>query len=232
MVAEADAAVAAVAADAADVEGAEDEEHALLLHALRASDESDHEVFYDLGARAHGLGDAEGALAMYERAAELNPKDALLLGNMGAAELELGRPRRALRCWRRALGADRYDLNARYNICELLLEMGRRGAARALLAATPAQAMAASDELRGMAAELEADLGEVSAGEGARASRAAGGAAGAAGVVMSCADQLSEQPVAEARDAEPSEAHEEECYMWRELDASCFEWPGTPPLCG
>ena len=49
-----------------------DGEMQCLLHALRATDESDHEVWYDLGARAHDLGDTREALRLYERACALN----------------------------------------------------------------------------------------------------------------------------------------------------------------
>ena len=44
---------------------------------------------------------------------------------MGVALLELGRPREAFRCYRRALRADAHDVGARFNAGELLLALGR-----------------------------------------------------------------------------------------------------------
>ena len=44
---------------------------------------------------------------------------------MGVALLELGRPREAFSCYRRALRADAHDVGARFNAGELLLAMGR-----------------------------------------------------------------------------------------------------------
>jgi hypothetical protein len=61
------------AAEGEEGDGEEtDGEVQCLLHALRATDESDHEVWYDLGARAHDLGDTREALRLYERACALN----------------------------------------------------------------------------------------------------------------------------------------------------------------
>jgi tetratricopeptide (TPR) repeat protein len=112
-----------------------------LLHALQATDESDHAVWYDLGARAHDLGDTHEALRLYERACALNSRDPLLLSNMGVALLELGRPREAFRYYRRALRADAHDVNARFNAGELLLAMGRLHGLAVLLAEAPEDAM-------------------------------------------------------------------------------------------
>ena len=112
-----------------------------LLHALQATDESDHEVWYDLGARAHDLGDTDEALRLYERACALNGRDPLLLSNMGVALLELGRPREAFACYRRALRADAHDVSARFNAGELLLAMGKLHGLAALLAEAPEDAM-------------------------------------------------------------------------------------------
>ena len=114
-----------------------DEELECLLHALEVTDETDHEVWYDLGARAHEAGDTTEALRLYERASALNPADPLLLGNMGVAMLELGRPRDALRSYRRALAVDRYNTNALFNAGELMLETGRLRGLRALLEQAP-----------------------------------------------------------------------------------------------
>ena len=67
------AAAAEEAEEGDDGDGEEtDGEMQCLLHALRATDESDHEVWYDLGARAHDLGDTREALRLYERACALN----------------------------------------------------------------------------------------------------------------------------------------------------------------
>lgn len=52
-----------------------------------------------------------------------------------------GRPREALRCYRRALAEDAHDVNARFNAGELLLSNGRLRALAALLAAAPEDAM-------------------------------------------------------------------------------------------
>ena len=126
-------------ADEADegIDDVEDEELQCLHHALAVSGESDHEVWYDLGARAHELGDVAEALRCYERATALCPADALLLGNMGVALLELSRPRDALRCYRRALAVDQYDINARFNAGELMLSTGRLRGLAAVLASAP-----------------------------------------------------------------------------------------------
>jgi tetratricopeptide (TPR) repeat protein len=126
-------------ADEADegIDDVEDEELQCLHHALAVSGESDHEVWYDLGARAHELGDVAEALRCYERATALCPTDALLLGNMGVALLELSRPRDALRCYRRALAVDKYDINARFNAGELMLSTGRLRGLAAVLASAP-----------------------------------------------------------------------------------------------
>ena len=134
-------------------EDEDDEELQCLLYALQVTDESDHEIWYDLGARAHELGDVHEALRCYQRAEALNPSDALLLGNLGVAHLELGSPQKAFGCYRRALAADAYDVNARFNAGELLLEQGRLRALAALLAAAPEEVM--HDEgLRGLGEEL------------------------------------------------------------------------------
>ena len=122
-------------------EDEEDEELQCLLHALEVTNDSDHEVWYDLGARAHEHGDAAEALRLYERAEGINPHDALLLGNMGVAQLELGRPRLALRSYRRALKVDQHNINARFNAGELLLELGRFRGLRSLLQEAPEDAM-------------------------------------------------------------------------------------------
>ena len=71
------------AAEAVEME--EREELKCLLHALRATDEEDHELLYDLGARAHELGDVPLAIKYYEQARALNAIDAMLLGNLGVA---------------------------------------------------------------------------------------------------------------------------------------------------
>ena len=112
-----------------------------LLHALQATDESDHEVWYDLGSRAHDRGRTTEALRLYERACALNGRDPVLLSNMGVALLELGRPREAFSCYRRALRADAHDVNARFNAGELLLELGKLHGLAALLAEAPEDAM-------------------------------------------------------------------------------------------
>ena len=130
-----------------------------LLHALQATDESDHEVWYDLGARAHDLGDTHEALRLYERACALNSRDPLLLSNMGVALLELGRPREAFRCYRRALRADAHDVNARFNAGELLLAMGKLHGLAALLAEAPEDAMR-DEMMAALRAELESSHDE------------------------------------------------------------------------
>ena len=140
--------------EAEGLEDDEDEELQCLLHALQVTDESDHELFYDLGARAHDMGDTEEALRMYARADALNSRDPLLLSNMGVAHLELGAPRAALRCYRRALAVDPYNVNARFNCGELLLETGRKRGLAALLADAPAEVMQ-QPEMRELAAELD-----------------------------------------------------------------------------
>ena len=137
-----------------DVDVDEDEELQCLLHALEVTDEGDHEVWYDLGARAHEGGDTAEALRMYERADAINPEDPLLLGNLGVALLELNRPRDAFRTYRRALAIDPHNVNARFNACELMLETNRLGALRALLAEAPDDVM--EDEgMQWLADELE-----------------------------------------------------------------------------
>ena len=135
-------------------DGEDDEELQCLLHALQVTDESDHELFYDLGARAHDMGDTEEALRMYMRADALNGRDPLLLSNMGVAHLELGSPRAALRCYRRALAVDPYNVNARFNCGELLLESGRMRGLQALLADAPEDVLQ-QPEIQELAAELE-----------------------------------------------------------------------------
>ena len=129
--------------DEEEEEGEEEEEEEeidgelnCLMHALTATDESDHEIWYDLGARAHDLGDPSEALELYKRACVLNERDALLLSNMGVALLELGRPCEAFRCYRRALAVDPHNVNARFNAGELLLELGKFQGLAALLAST------------------------------------------------------------------------------------------------
>lgn len=131
----------------------EDEELHNLLLALCATDEQDHEVWYDLGAREHTRGKTAEALALYERADALNPRDAALLSNKGVALLELGRRREAFRCYRRALAADAHSVNARFNAGELLLEGGRLRALAALLSDAPVDAME-DERLAGLAEEL------------------------------------------------------------------------------
>lgn len=143
------------------------------------TEESDHELFYDLGARAHDLGQTQEALRMYRRAEvshspsppsaaalqppriapppqELNDKDPMLLSNMGVAMLELGEPRAAIRYYRRALAADPYNVNAYYNCGELLLELNRLRGLDALLKAAPDEVMA-EPEMQELAAELESN---------------------------------------------------------------------------
>ncbi|KAL1507563.1 hypothetical protein AB1Y20_007183 [Prymnesium parvum] len=132
----------------------DDEELACLRFALEVTEESDHELFYDLGARAHDLGQTQEALRMYRRAEELNDKDPMLLSNMGVAMLELGEPRAAIRYYRRALAADPYNVNAYYNCGELLLELNRLRGLDALLKAAPDEVMA-EPEMQELAAELE-----------------------------------------------------------------------------
>ena len=84
----------------------------------------------------------------------LNGVDPLLLSNIGVAALELGRPRAALRYYRRALAADPHSINARFNAGELLLTTGKLRGLEALLADAPADAM--DDEaMQGLAEELE-----------------------------------------------------------------------------
>jgi tetratricopeptide (TPR) repeat protein len=56
---------------------------------------------------------------------------------MGVALLELSRPRDALRCYRRALAVDKYDINARFNAGELMLSTGRLRGLAAVLASAP-----------------------------------------------------------------------------------------------
>ena len=137
-------------------EAVEDSELECLMHALHVSGGCDHEVFYDLGARLHERGEFGEALLMYEKAAALNPLDALLQGNMGAANLRLGNRRDALRCYRRALAADPHDANARLNAGDLLLSEGRLRALADLLASTPAEAMQNDEGLQELAMELSA----------------------------------------------------------------------------
>ena len=132
----------------------DDEELQNLLLALRATDEQDHELWYDLGARAHDRGETAEALTLYDRADALNPHDALLLSNKGVALLEMGQPRDAIRCYRRALAADAHSVNARFNLGELLLETGRLRALAALLADAPADVVE-DDGVAGLVMELD-----------------------------------------------------------------------------
>lgn len=88
----------------------EDEEAVLqklrgLLHAFKLTGTNNHEVWFDLGVRAHENGDAEKALWLYKRAEEINPTDAKLLGNMGLACLDLGKPE-SFEYYQRAYEAD------------------------------------------------------------------------------------------------------------------------------
>ncbi len=85
---------------------------------------------------------------------------------MGVAHLELGEPRAALRCYRRALAADRHDLNARFNAGELLLELRRLRGLAALLDDAPDDVMA-DESMRRLAEELEEARGLGSEGDGA-----------------------------------------------------------------
>ena len=139
-----------------DEEDEEDLELECLLHALHATDEEDHEVFYDLGARAHDLGDRKAALEFYEKALALNPDDPLLLSNKGVAHLELGSPKLAFRCYRNALKTDPHNVNARFNAGELLLELGKLQGLRMLLSSAPEDAMQ-DEALIGLAKELNTD---------------------------------------------------------------------------
>ena len=135
--------VLVAAEEEGEEEGEEDEEGGelqYLLRALEVTNDNDHEVWYDLGARAHEHGDAAEALRLCERAEGINPHD-VLLGNMGVAQLELGRPRLALRSYRRALKVDEHNINARFNAGELLLELGRFRGLRSLLEEAPEDAM-------------------------------------------------------------------------------------------
>ena len=132
----------------------EDSELECLMHALQASGGYDHEVLYDLGARLHERGELAEALVMYEKSAALNPLDALLQGNMGVANLRLGKRREALWCFRRALAADPHDTNARLNAGDLLLSEGRLRALAGLLASTPAEAMENDEGLQELAVKL------------------------------------------------------------------------------
>jgi predicted 2-oxoglutarate/Fe(II)-dependent dioxygenase YbiX len=137
----------------AEAEEEEDHELQCLLHGLEVTDESDHEIWYDLGARAHELGDPAEAMRCYLKADALNDRDALLLGNMGVAHLELGEPLLAFRCYRRALGVDPHDVNARFNAGELLLEQDKLLGLAALLADAPEDAMR-DEGLQELAQEL------------------------------------------------------------------------------
>mmetsp|Transcript_1875 Transcript_1875/g.5669 ORF Transcript_1875/g.5669 Transcript_1875/m.5669 type:complete len:99 (+) Transcript_1875:477-773(+) len=91
---------------------------------------------------------------MYARADALNGADPLLLSNMGVAHLELGAPRAALRCYRRALAADPHNVNACFNCGELLLEHGRLRGLASLLAAAPEDVMR-MPEMQSLAGELQ-----------------------------------------------------------------------------
>mmetsp|Transcript_112405 Transcript_112405/g.204689 ORF Transcript_112405/g.204689 Transcript_112405/m.204689 type:complete len:522 (+) Transcript_112405:43-1608(+) len=115
----------------------ENEEVHNLLHALRVTDETDYEVWYELGSRAQMRGHPAEALKHYQRAEALNPRDARVLGNMGVAYYDLERPREALRCYRRALTADSHDVSARFNAGVLLLQLGRRHGLKRLLNEMP-----------------------------------------------------------------------------------------------
>uniref|UniRef100_A0A7S2MWJ7 Tetratricopeptide repeat protein n=1 Tax=Haptolina brevifila TaxID=156173 RepID=A0A7S2MWJ7_9EUKA len=101
----------------------------------------------------HGLSTRMHRLNFYERALALCPVDALLLSNMGVAHLEMGQPRQAFRCYRRALQYDPHNVNALFNAGELLLEQGRLRGLAALLAAAPDDTMR-DEDLAGLAAEI------------------------------------------------------------------------------
>jgi thioredoxin-like negative regulator of GroEL len=85
---------------------------------------------------------------------------------MGVALLELGRPREAFRCYRRALRADAHDVGARFNAGELLLAMGKLRGVAALLAEAPEDAMrdemmvALREELESAREERDDEQGE------------------------------------------------------------------------
>ena len=121
----------------------DDDELRNLELACEVTEESDHEIWYDLGTRAHELGVPEEALWNYERAEALNPRDSLLLTNMGVALAELGQKRRAFVAYRRALAIDPYTVNARLSAGELLLKARRLRGLEMLLAEAPVESLAA-----------------------------------------------------------------------------------------
>lgn len=124
----------------------DDEELRNLELALEVTDESDHEIWYDLGTRAHELGVPEEALWNYQRAEAISPLDPLLLTNMGVALAELGQSRNAFRAYRRALAADPYNSNARVNAGELLLQARRLRGLETLLAEVPDDAVSLNSD--------------------------------------------------------------------------------------
>ena len=132
----------------------DDDELRNLELAREVTEESDHEIWYDLGTRAHELGVPEEALWNYERAEALNPRDSLLLTNMGVALAELGQPRRAFVAYRRALAIDPYNVNARLSAGELLLKARRLRGLEVLLAEAPVESLAADVGLQRLRAKL------------------------------------------------------------------------------
>lgn len=77
-----------------------------LLHAARLTGENNHEAWFDLGLHAQQRGDVARAFHLYQKAEEINPKDAMLLGNMGLACLDLQRREDAFEYYHNAFNAD------------------------------------------------------------------------------------------------------------------------------
>mmetsp|Transcript_84438 Transcript_84438/g.161388 ORF Transcript_84438/g.161388 Transcript_84438/m.161388 type:complete len:487 (+) Transcript_84438:63-1523(+) len=124
-----------------------------LLHALQVTGESNYEVLFDLGIWEHNRGDAAKALHFYQRATAINPLDALVLANMGAAYFDLGRLCKAFRYYRLALAVDPHNIDARFSAAKVLLLSGRlRGLAR-LLADAPEDVMR-DEDMQAMSQEL------------------------------------------------------------------------------
>ncbi len=103
-----------------------------LLERAAALEPGSAKVFAMLGELHGQQGDLERALASFGRAAELDPRDAANLVNLGLALQQAGHPQ-AAQAYQRALALDAGLEQARSNLALLLEREGRREAARAEL---------------------------------------------------------------------------------------------------
>ena len=105
------------------------------------------------------------ALAVYQRAVELEPENARQLANLGGLLGECYRPAEAIEILERAVAADPGSADARNHLGNRLREQGRAAEAaaayRAALVADPASAMAHSNLLYTMNADTEVSAQEI-----------------------------------------------------------------------